>query len=976
MTLVRRSRDGHSLGASLLGWCCALLLAGQAVADPGLPPFSYSFDVTTGRITLTPASRWMLFRESDTVSIGTTGNTTIRVLSLDGALVYQGPPTSRTFARGHYFVETPGDRTQFAVLPDDCGILEMMGVHDTGSWTQGNQVKASLGPRWERSGHGLWLRVQPTATTWDWSEMDNAMADLEGTGRKIIYIGGAGAPGVPAWISPNQPITAYTNAVVTAYTNFVARALARYGDKIYAWEVWNEPLRETLGIAEYADIEPMFLELAKATKIVRDQVAPGVKLLGPAWHGANIGDNDWLRAHGIDDILDILSWHDYDSGYYAPDRDYPNLVNLHQRVQNAYGDSLTVKPSVVGEMGVFGRSALGCPAPVENQQTLNSGISWFRGFCRAAKLPVMYKADGVVGLVPQVGGSFATYPNSNYEVFGFDYSPANVSMPRGPHPKTTSLMMSSYWINDATFVTRRSLGTNIFLYAYQRANGSALVFAWCSEDQTYPINTSVAPAATDLFGATIAPAQLTERLILFVSNSQSPAALLGSVMAALPSLNLTPVWNPVNNQTVLRDQPLQFTLSATDADQDPLTYAVSPVPAGATLNAQTGVFSWTPGATQMGTYSITCTVTDARGLSASTSTIITVLGTETDGLVAHWKLDEASGTTAADSARNNTGSLVGFNFNATSGWATGRWGNALVFDGANDRVNLNSASADLNLTNNFSIAFWVNPHQPAAEKLALALRAQYQASGLRVWIVDKSVRLEGQTVTGWHGMRFALNALPAATWYHLVVVCDKSTLKVYVDGTLRSVAPGANPNWGGNFVMNPQGHSELGGESYYDYFFDGGLDDVRVYNRCLSELEINGLYQGPTPPAPAPPVLDPIGPQGANEGQALTVVVSATDPDSPTLTYSATGLPSGASFNASTRTFSWTPGYTQAGSYPVTFTVSDGSLTDSEAVTITVNNVNRAPVLAAIGNKSVNEGQVLSFTVSATDPDGNSLSYS
>jgi hypothetical protein len=69
----------------------------------------------------------------------------------------------------------------------------------------------------------------------------------------------------------------------------------------------------------------------------------------------------------------------------------------------------------------------------------------------------------------------------------------------------------------------------------------------------------------------------------------------------------------------------------------------------------------------------------------------------------------------------------------------------------------------------------------------------------------------------------------------------------------------------------------------------------------------------------------------------LTFTISAIDPDGDTLTYSASNLPAGASFNPSPHTFSWTPTYSQAGSYPnVHFQVSDGSLTASEDITITV----------------------------------------
>ena len=66
------------------------------------------------------------------------------------------------------------------------------------------------------------------------------------------------------------------------------------------------------------------------------------------------------------------------------------------------------------------------------------------------------------------------------------------------------------------------------------------------------------------------------------------------------------------------------------------------------------------------------------------------------------------------------------------------------------------------------------------------------------------------------------------------------------------------------------------------------------------------------------------------------------------------------------------------GSYDVTFTVSDGTAGDSEVVTITVSEVNVAPVLAAIGTKSVAELATLTFTVSATDVDlpANTLTFS
>lgn len=125
------------------------------------------------------------------------------------------------------------------------------------------------------------------------------------------------------------------------------------------------------------------------------------------------------------------------------------------------------------------------------------------------------------------------------------------------------------------------------------------------------------------------------------------------------------------------------------------------------------------------------------------------------------------------------------------------------------------------------------------------------------------------------------------------------------------------------------------------------------------------------------PVFTPIGDRTVAVGEPVTFTVSAADADSDGLTYSAGGLPSGAAFNAATQTFTWTPTNAQSGLYWITFAVTDGQVSISETICITVKQaVNHAPVLAAIGNKSVNEGQTLTFTVSATDSDGDSLTYS
>lgn len=127
------------------------------------------------------------------------------------------------------------------------------------------------------------------------------------------------------------------------------------------------------------------------------------------------------------------------------------------------------------------------------------------------------------------------------------------------------------------------------------------------------------------------------------------------------------------------------------------------------------------------------------------------------------------------------------------------------------------------------------------------------------------------------------------------------------------------------------------------------------------------------------PILTSLTNQTVAEGQPLTFPVTATDSENDPLTLIANGLPAGAIFDAQTGAFSWTPGYTADGTYQVTFTATENTpttLSDSKTVTITVSNTNRPPVITPIANQTVDEGHVLQFTVSATDPDGNAVTLS
>lgn len=107
------------------------------------------------------------------------------------------------------------------------------------------------------------------------------------------------------------------------------------------------------------------------------------------------------------------------------------------------------------------------------------------------------------------------------------------------------------------------------------------------------------------------------------------------------------------------------------------------------------------------------------------------------------------------------------------------------------------------------------------------------------------------------------------------------------------------------------------------------------------------------------PTLSAIGSKSVSENSLLEFQVVGSDLDTgDTLTYSATNLPNGASFNASTRTFSWIPSYSQSGIYSgIHFEVTDGSLTDIEDITITVNDVDTTPLPTPTSYKAADINQ-------------------
>jgi len=127
-----------------------------------------------------------------------------------------------------------------------------------------------------------------------------------------------------------------------------------------------------------------------------------------------------------------------------------------------------------------------------------------------------------------------------------------------------------------------------------------------------------------------------------------------------------------------------------------------------------------------------------------------------------------------------------------------------------------------------------------------------------------------------------------------------------------------------------------------------------------------------------PPVINGTAPTSVTAGQSYAFQPTGSDPDGDTLTFSITNKPVWATFSSSTGRLAGTPSSTQAGTYSgITISVSDGSQGASLApFAITVQSTNRPPTISGSPTTSATAGQAYAFQPSASDPDGNTLTFS
>jgi PKD repeat protein len=393
-----------------------------------------------------------------------------------------------------------------------------------------------------------------------------------------------------------------------------------------------------------------------------------------------------------------------------------------------------------------------------------------------------------------------------------------------------------------------------------------------------------------------------------------------------------------------------------------------------------------------GTFDIGLRVSDNSGKTATKSVPVTINGggvsnygdavLDTPGLVAYWRLGEASGPSIADSQGTATGTAssgVGF---GQAGAVAGDPNTAARFDGNN------AAKAPLNLsgTSKATVEFWLKwDGYVDDDALALELTENFnQNSG--GFIVDPDAPQEGGSFGIGIGEGSSRNNVfftrpSAGIWHHYAFVLDSSAVAAqqivpYVDGQPVAYVKTASGIGAGNFANSVLNFMSRNGEILRGR---GILDEVAIYNRSLSAAEIaahraaNGANHKPKAALTIAPNPVAVG------GHAVFDAAGSTDSDGTVSKYEW-DLDGNGTYETNTGS---TPtagaNYAAEAKIPISVKVYDNNLAvDTETKTLTVGGADPQPPVAAYAaqpNPAVTDIPVHFDAAAASDFDGTIVKY-
>lgn len=194
-------------------------------------------------------------------------------------------------------------------------------------------------------------------------------------------------------------------------------------------------------------------------------------------------------------------------------------------------------------------------------------------------------------------------------------------------------------------------------------------------------------------------------------------------------------------------------------------------------------------------------------------------------LILGLNFSEGTGTSTQDvSGRNHTGTLS----NAT--WTAGRNGGGVSFSGnSNSYIGIPTES-DFDFTNNFTVSLWMKTASFGSAWASLVSKGDSSWSLTRFNTTNTlDFNSFSPSANDLQGTANVMNDV----WHHIAIVYDGATKKIYVDGTVDAQASFTQTLSMNNFPVRIGGNAE-----YTSGAFNGSVDDVRIYNKALTQAEI------------------------------------------------------------------------------------------------------------------------------------------
>jgi hypothetical protein len=212
------------------------------------------------------------------------------------------------------------------------------------------------------------------------------------------------------------------------------------------------------------------------------------------------------------------------------------------------------------------------------------------------------------------------------------------------------------------------------------------------------------------------------------------------------------------------------------------------------------------------------------------------------GLTGYWSLNEGTGTVAKDSSGNgNSGKLLN-----GPAWLLGKSGQALLFDGSNDYVEVPHTNS-LNISSALTVSLWINNQTLTGADEQRIIASKGHATNGGSWTLTWSAK-SGSIVfyagrsTSYRYVSIPYNNTQVGKWHHIAAVVKSGTISLYLDGVLKA-GPTSLDSSTIRTSSDPVRIASLGSSSTALRNWDGLIDEVRVYNRALSAAEIVSLYQ-------------------------------------------------------------------------------------------------------------------------------------